>query len=210
MKVFIVPVTPFQQNCSVLICERTNRAAFVDPGGDVERLEQVLTEQGATLEKILQTHAHIDHAGATAAVADAHGVPIEGPHREDQFLIDQLPDQSERYGFPPSSTFEPARWLDQGDTVTVGEEVLSVHHCPGHTPGHVVFYDAPTGTLIAGDVIFQGSVGRTDFPRGSWPQLENSIRQQIYTLPAETRIHCGHGPTTTVGAEAASNPFVRA
>lgn len=208
MKVFIVPVTPFQQNCSVLICERTNCAAFVDPGGDVERLEQVLTEQGATLEKILQTHAHIDHAGATAAVADAHGVPIEGPHREDQFLIDQLPEQSERYGFPPSSTFEPARWLDQGDTVTVGEEVLSVHHCPGHTPGHVVFFHAGLNLAIVGDVLFQGSIGRTDFPRGDFQTLIDSITNRLWPLGNDVQFIPGHGPMSTFGAERGSNPFV--
>tara|TARA_B100000676_G_scaffold298149_1_gene340742 strand:- start:31 stop:681 length:651 start_codon:yes stop_codon:yes gene_type:complete len=208
MQVFIVPVTQFQQNCSVLICESTKQAAFVDPGGDIERLEQLLTEQGATLEKILQTHAHIDHAGETAAVAEAHGVPIEGPHREDQFLIDQLPEQSARFGFPPSRTFEPARWLDQGDTVTVGEETLSVHHCPGHTPGHVVFFHGGRNLAIVGDVLFQGSIGRTDLPRGNYQTLIESITTRLWPLGDDVDFIPGHGPMSTIGAERRGNPFV--
>lgn len=165
MKYKIVPVTPFQQNCSLLWCEETGRAAVVDPGGDVERIVRALEQSGTTLEKILVTHGHIDHAGAVAELSERFSLPIEGPQRDDQFWIDGMPEQSKMFGFPNVRSFTPDRWLEQGDTVHFGNVEMSVIHCPGHTPGHLVFFHEPSRLAIVGDVLFQGSVGRTDFPK---------------------------------------------
>jgi hydroxyacylglutathione hydrolase len=208
MKAAIVPVTPFEQNCTVIWCEKTKRAAVVDPGGDLERIEQVLKQEGLTLEKILLTHAHIDHAGATAELARRANVPIEGPHRGDQFWIDNLPEAGSRYGFKYAEIFTPNRWLEQGDTVTVGEESLQVFHCPGHTPGHVVFVHPEQRFALVGDVLFQGSIGRTDFPGGNHGDLIRSIRHNLFPLGDDIRFVPGHGPMSTFGAERAHNPFV--
>lgn len=208
MKAAIVPVTPFEQNCTVIWCETSKRAAVVDPGGDLERIERVLKQEGLTLEKILLTHAHIDHAGATAELARRHNVPIEGPHRGDQFWIDNLPEAGSRYGFKYAEVFTPSRWLEQGDTVTVGEESLNVFHCPGHTPGHVVFVHPTQRFALVGDVLFQGSIGRTDFPGGNHGDLIRSIRQNLFPLGDDIRFVPGHGPMSTFGAERAHNPFV--
>lgn len=208
MRAVIVPVTPFEQNCSVIWCEKTKRAAVVDPGGDLERIEQVLKQEGLTLEKILLTHAHIDHAGATAELARRTGVPIEGPHRGDRFWIDNLPEAGSRYGFKYAEAFTPNRWLEQGDSVTVGEETLQVYHCPGHTPGHVVFVHPTQRFALVGDVLFQGSIGRTDFPGGDYDDLIRSIRRNLFPLGDDIRFVPGHGPMSTFGAERAHNPFV--
>lgn len=208
MKAAIVPVTPFEQNCTVIWCEKTKRAAVVDPGGDLERIEQVLRQEGLQLEKILLTHAHIDHAGATAELARRADVPIEGPHRGDQFWIDNLPEAGSRYGFKYAEVFTPNRWLEQGDTVTVGEDSLQVFHCPGHTPGHVVFVHPTQRFALVGDVLFQGSIGRTDFPGGNHDDLIRSIRQTLFPLGDDIRFVPGHGPMSTFGAERAHNPFV--
>jgi len=208
MKVVVVPVTPFAQNCSVIWCEKTKRAAVVDPGGNLERIEQVLSEQGLVLEKILLTHAHIDHAGATAELARRKQVPIEGPHRGDQMWIDNLPEVGSRYGFEFAEIFTPDRWLDQGDVVTVGEEALQVRHCPGHTPGHVVFIHPTQRFALVGDVIFQGSIGRTDFPGGNHDDLIRAIRENLFPLGDDIQFVPGHGPISTFGAERAHNPFV--
>lgn len=208
MKVVVVPVTPFQQNCSVLWCEKTLRAAVVDPGGDLEQIERVLREEGLTLEKILLTHAHIDHAGATAELARRTKVPIEGPHRGDQFWIDNLPEAGSKYGFKHAEVFTPDRWLEQGDTVTVGAESLMVRHCPGHTPGHVVFVHPTQRFALVGDVIFQGSIGRTDFPQGNHADLIRSIRENLFPLGDDIQFVPGHGPMSTFGAERGHNPFV--
>lgn len=208
MKVFIVPVTTFAQNCSVIWCEQTMRAAVVDPGGDLERIEQVLAENGLALEKILLTHAHIDHAGATAELARRRQVPIEGPHRADQFWIDNLPEAGNRYGFRFAETFKPDRWLEQGDVVSVGNETLEVRHCPGHTPGHVVFVHHKQRFALVGDVLFQGSIGRTDFPRGNHDDLIRSIRENLFPLGNDIQFVPGHGPISSFGAERVHNPFV--
>ena len=208
MKVVIVPVTAFEQNCSVLWCEKTKRAAVVDPGGDLERIDEVLKSEGLTLEKILLTHAHIDHAGATAELARRKQVPIEGPHADDQFWIDGLPEAGARYGFQYAEIFTPTRWLKQGDTVMVGDESLHVRHCPGHTPGHVVFIHELQRFALVGDVLFQGSIGRTDFPRGNHADLIRSIRENLFPLGDDIQFVPGHGPLSTFGAERAHNPFV--
>lgn len=208
MKLEVVPVTAFQQNCSVLWCEKTRRAAIVDPGGDLERVLKVVESHGLTLEKILITHAHLDHAGATAELARRYSLPVEGPHLGDQFWIEQMPVQAKMFGFPPSEAFEPTRWLQQGDRVTIGELELEVRHCPGHTPGHVVFFHAPSRFAIVGDVLFAGSIGRTDFPRGNHADLIRSIRENLFPLGDDVTFLPGHGPTSTFGAERRSNPFV--
>ena len=208
MKLEVVPVTAFQQNCSVLWCEKTRRAAIVDPGGDLERVLKVIESNGLTLEKVLITHAHLDHAGATAELARRYSVPIEGPHSGDQFWIEQMPAQAKMSGFPPSEACVPTRWLQQGDHVTVGELEFEVRHCPGHTPGHVVFFHAPSRFAIVGNVLFAGSIGRTDFPRGNHADLIRSIRENLFPLGDDVTFLPGHGPTSTFGAERRSNPFV--
>ena len=208
LKACIIPVTAFAQNCSLIWCDETMKGAFVDPGGEAERLIAAAGENGVEVEKILVTHAHLDHAGAVADLAETLGVPVEGPHRDDLFLIESLPQQCEMYGFPPARSFQPDRWLDGGDEVTVGKLVLTVRHCPGHTPGHVVFYEKATGLAFVGDVLFRGSIGRTDFPRGNHEDLLNSIQSELWPLGNETVFVPGHGDTSTFGEERQSNPFV--
>jgi len=171
MKYQIIPVTPFEQNCSLLWCEKTQRAALVDPGGDVSRILRTVEAKGVTLEKILVTHGHVDHAGAVAELANRLSLPIEGPQREDRFWIDGMPQQSRMFGLASARAFTPDRWLEQDDEVTFGEVTLAVLHCPGHTPGHVVFFDQRSRLAIVGDVLFQGSIGRTDLPAGPYVKL---------------------------------------
>ena len=204
----IVPVTPFQQNCSILWCERTKKAAVVDPGGDLDRILATVAELGVTVEKILITHGHIDHAGGTAKLARELGVPIEGPQEEDRFWIEGMPQQSKMFGFPPVESFEPDRWLEDGDTVEIGNNQLQVLHTPGHTPGHVVFFDAGSRLAVVGDVLFAGSIGRTDFPRGDHATLVAAIRDKLWPLGDDVRFIPGHGPQSTFGAERANNPYV--
>lgn len=208
LKGAIVPVTPFQQNCTVLWCDKTRKAAVVDPGGELERIGAVLAREGLTLEKILVTHGHLDHCGAAADLAEQAGVPIEGPQTEDSFWIDRLPGESGKYGFPQLRAFTPDRWLEHGDTVTVGEETLEVLHCPGHTPGHVVFFSRANNLALVGDVLFQGSIGRTDFPRGDHAALISSIRDRLFPLGDDVTFVPGHGPVSTFGHERQTNPFV--
>ncbi len=205
----IIPVTPFQQNCSLLWCTDTHKAAIVDPGGDIERIEAAVADAGVDVEKILLTHGHIDHAGATAELARKLGVPIEGPQEEERFWIDQLEEQSRMFGVPQSvETFTPDRWLVDGDEVTVGKVRMQVLHCPGHTPGHVVFFDPESRLAVVGDVLFAGSIGRTDFPRGDHAALVGAIRNKLWPLGDDVRFIPGHGPMSTFGAERAGNPFV--
>ncbi|MCZ7561230.1 MAG: MBL fold metallo-hydrolase [Burkholderiaceae bacterium] len=208
MKLLIVPVTPFMQNCSVLVCERTGKAVAIDPGGDLERIESALRSESATLEKVFLTHGHIDHCGQAGQFAQRHRVPIEGPQREDRFWIEQLPSQGKMFGFPHLAAFEPDRWLEDGDTVAFGGQTLEVRHCPGHTPGHVIFFHAPSRLAIVGDVLFQGSIGRTDFPRGDHATLVASITDKLWPLGDDVAFVPGHGPMSTFGEERASNPFV--
>jgi len=208
MKFQIIPVTPYQQNCTLLWCESSNKAAVVDPGGDLHLIEQAVKDAGVELEKIIVTHGHLDHVGGVAEMAAKHGLPIEGPHEEDSFWIDMLEQQAQMMNFPATSAFTPNRWLVQNDTVQVGDQTLEVRHCPGHTPGHVILFHAATQLAIVGDVLFQGSIGRTDFPRGDYDTLVNSIRQQLWPLGDEVRFIPGHGPMSTFGQERQTNAFV--
>lgn len=204
----IIPVTPFQQNCTVFWCDDTMQAAVVDPGGDLEKITSFIDSQELTMSKVLLTHAHLDHAGATKALSEHYNVEIEGPHKEDQFWIDMFPMQAERFGFGHAEIFQPNRWLAQGDTVSFGNVTLNVYFCPGHTPGHVVFFDPKSKLAQVGDVLFRGSIGRTDFPRGDHGQLINSIRNILFPLGDDVRFIPGHGPMSTFGEERQSNPFV--
>ncbi|WP_207002051.1 MBL fold metallo-hydrolase [Trinickia mobilis] len=208
MKVSIIPVTPFQQNSSLLVCEATGRAAVVDPGGNLERIQDAVARQGVSVEKVLLTHGHIDHCAGAKTLAAHYGVPIEGPHRDERFWLDQLPQQSQRFGFPEAEAFEPDRWLEDGNTVQFGNETLDVYHCPGHTPGHVVFVSDVHRLALVGDVLFAGSIGRTDFPRGNHADLIASIRSKLWPLGDDMTFVPGHGPTSTFGAERRTNPYV--
>jgi hydroxyacylglutathione hydrolase len=204
----IIPVTAFQQNCSLIWDSETMRGAFVDAGGEVERLLERAQHHGVTIEKLFVTHGHLDHASGVAELAERLDVPIEGPHQGDDFWIEGLADAAARYGFPPARSFVPTRWLQHGDTVTLGSLSFDVLHCPGHTPGHVVFHHAPSQLAFVGDVLFAGSVGRSDFPRGNHDDLIASIRERLFPLGDEIRFVPGHGPLSTFGEERRSNPFV--
>ena len=207
MRAAIIPVTPLQQNCTLIWCTETMRGAFTDPGGDLHLLREALEKTGVTLEKILLTHGHLDHCGLAGEFAKELDVPLEGPHEEDRFWIAQLAEDGGKWGVP-AKTFEPDRWLHDGDQVTVGNLTLDVYHCPGHTPGHVVFHHAPSNFAIVGDVLFKGSVGRTDFPRGDFQQLADAITGKLWPLGDATTFVPGHGPTSTFGEERRTNPFV--
>jgi glyoxylase-like metal-dependent hydrolase (beta-lactamase superfamily II) len=208
MRYTIIPVTPFEQNCTIFWCEKTRQAAIIDPGGDVDRILEVLAAEQLTPAKILVTHGHIDHAGGVGAMAARTGVPIEGPHEEDRFWIDGMLQQSKMFGFPNVTSFVPDRWLKAGDKVHFGEVELDVLHCPGHTPGHVVFFTREGHLAIVGDVLFAGSIGRTDFPRGNHQQLIDSITQKLWPLGNDVTFIPGHGPTSTFGRERQVNGFV--
>ena len=203
-----VPVTDFAQNCSIVWCDETRKAAIIDPGGDLPRLLAEVDRLGLSLEQIWVTHAHIDHAGAVARLAAQQGLPIIGPHPGDQFWIDGLPVQGRSYGFPDAQSFVPTRWLQDGDTVTIGHCTLNVRHCPGHTPGHVVFHSPQAQRAFVGDVLFAGSIGRTDFPQGNHEDLISSIRERLWPMGNDTVFIPGHGPESTFGRERRSNPYV--
>lgn len=204
-----IPVTPFQQNCSLVWCDQTLDAAVIDPGGDLPRVLAEVQRLGLHLMQIWLTHAHIDHAGGTAELAQQLDLPIIGPHQGDQFWIDGLPMQSVQFGFPPAGHFTPTRWLQDGDAVQVGQSTVQVRHCPGHTPGHVVFYSPEAQRAFVGDVLFAGSIGRTDFPQGDHDQLIDSITQRLWPMGNDTVFIPGHGPESTFGRERQSNPYVR-
>lgn len=207
LRAAIIPVTPLQQNCSLIWCTRTIRGAFVDPGGDLPRLKAAAAQAGVTIEKILITHGHIDHCGSAGILAEELGVPIEGPHEEDLFWIARLHEDGQQYGVP-GRPFTPDRWLEDGDAVTVGELTFAVRHCPGHTPGHVVFHNADSNLALVGDVLFRGSVGRWDFPRGDQQQLLRSIVDKLWPMGDATAFVPGHGPMSTFGHERQTNPYV--
>jgi glyoxylase-like metal-dependent hydrolase (beta-lactamase superfamily II) len=205
----VVPVTPFQQNCSVIWDEATMAGAVVDPGGDLDRVMTEVERNGVRLERILLTHGHLDHAGATAELAAALKLPVEGPHSDDRFWIEGMPQQAAMFRFPVAQPFTPDRWLDQGDRVSLGSLTLDVLHCPGHTPGHVVFFHAASKLALVGDVLFRGSVGRTDFPRGDHATLIRSIRERLLPLGDDVTFIPGHGQLSTFGHERRFNPFLR-
>lgn len=207
LRAAIVPVTPLQQNSTLIWCTQTMRGAFTDPGGDLDRLKAAAQQHGVTIEKLLITHGHIDHCGQAGMLAKELGVPIEGPHEADRFWISRLEDDGRSYGID-GRIFEPDRWLADGDTVTVGNLTLDVYHCPGHTPGHVVFHHAPSKLAIVGDVIFQGSIGRTDFPMGNHQDLLDAITGKLWPLGGDTVFVPGHGQPSTFAQERKTNPFV--
>lgn len=204
----LIPVTHYQQNCSLIWCGASGKGAVVDPGGDLPILLRHIEEQQIVVEQVLLTHGHMDHAGAARSLADRLRIPIVGPHREEAFWLDILPQQAQMMGFPSVPPLTPDRWLDEGETVTVGEQTLEVFHCPGHTPGHIVFFHRASDTAWVGDVLFAGSIGRTDFPRGDLDTLVQSIRGKLWSLGDQVRFIPGHGPMSTIGNERRSNPFV--
>lgn len=203
----VVPVTPFAQNCSVIWCTESKLAAVVDPGGELDKILAVIQREQLELDKILITHAHLDHAGGTAELARTTGVPIIGPHPDDQFWIDLLPQQCQQFGFEGES-FSPDQWLGHDDSVQLGKLSFHVAHCPGHTPGHVVFIEQEERFALVGDVLFQGSIGRSDFPRGDQQQLISSIHERLLPLGDDIRFVPGHGPMSTFGHERQTNPFL--
>jgi len=207
LKAAILPVTPFQQNCTLLWDPTTMIGAVIDPGGDLDHIEKAISEVGMKVEKILLTHGHIDHAAGAADLKERLGVPIEGPHEDDRPLLDALEAQGQAYGLQ-ARPVTPDRWLDEGDTVTVGRHSFDVLHCPGHSPGSVVLVNREQRFAIVGDVIFQGSIGRTDFPYGDHAALINAIRTKLLPLGDEFAFICGHGPTSTIGQERRTNPFI--
>ena len=204
----VAPVTPLQQNCTIVWCAKTKKAAVIDPGGEVPRLLAGLKQYDLELEKIWVTHGHLDHAGGAAALQEATGAPIEGPHPDDSFWIQEITASGARWGMPDARSFVPDRWLADGDRVQLGETEFEVYHCPGHTPGHVIFFHREARFAQVGDVLFQGSIGRTDFPRGSYPDLIASITGKLWPLGDDVRFVPGHGPMSTFGQERRTNPFV--
>ncbi|MBL4606629.1 MAG: MBL fold metallo-hydrolase [Pseudomonadales bacterium] len=209
MKVAVIPVTTFQQNCSLVWCPETKKGALIDPGGDLDKLQKAVEDKGVTIEKVLLTHAHIDHAGAAADASSLFNVPIIGPHKGEVMLIDMMDMQSQMSGIP-GKKFTPDQWLKEGDTVSVGNLLFEVLFCPGHTPGHLVFYARKNNIAFVGDVLFKGSIGRTDLPGGDTKTLLNSIKTKLFPLSDNTVIVSGHGPNTTIGQEKQHNPFIKA
>ena len=205
----IIPVTKFQQNATVFWCDETMEGTIIDPGGESDRLYEFCKQNGITLTKLLLTHAHVDHAGGAQELADMLNIKIEGPHKDDQFWIDIFPQQIQQFGFPTARKFKTSRWLEQGDIVKVGNEKLNVYFCPGHTPGHIVFYHEKSKLAQVGDVLFKGSIGRTDFPKGDQTTLIKSIKENLLPLGDEVKFIPGHGPMSNFGEERKNNPYVR-
>ena len=208
MSYAIIPVTRFAQNCSLLVCDQTRQAVVIDPGGDIDLILAEVQKAGATVEKILLTHGHLDHASAAGMLAQRIGVKIEGPHEGDLFLLQALPAQCLEYGFPSIEAFTPHRWLHHGDVVSFGAQSIDVVHCPGHTPGHLAYFHRPSKLVAVGDILFRGSIGATNSPYGDRRQLIASIRERLFTLGDDVRFIPGHGKTSTIGFEREINPFV--
>lgn len=204
----IVPVTPFQQNCSIIWCDETHQAAIIDPGGDIQQLQKEVAALGVNVTQLLLTHGHLDHVGGAELLSQILKVPMIGPQKDDEFWLQGLPRQSEMFGLPMTEAFTPTQWLNDGDVVTVGNQTLQVSHTPGHTPGHVIFYNADAKVAFVGDVLFNGGIGRTDFPQGDHPTLINSIKTKLWPLGNEVTFVPGHGLLSTIGHERATNPFV--
>ena len=217
LRAAVIPVTPFQQNCAILWDEADRRGLVVDPGGEADRVLQAVDQLGVAVERILLTHGHLDHAGGAAELqaslrartGDSASVPVEGPDRRDAFLLEGIEAQARAYGLEGMRGVAPDRWLAEGETVRLGAHVFEVLHCPGHTPGHVVFVNRAASFAILGDVLFQGSIGRTDFPYGDQAALIRSIREKVLPLGDDVAFLCGHGPGSTIGAERRGNPFLR-
>ena len=208
LKAAIIPVTPFEQNCSLIWDDESKRAAVVDPGGDIERIEDAIKELGLKVEQICLTHGHIDHAGGAAALKEKLGVDVIGPHEEDRFLLEGLAEQGRMYGLTGARDVTPDRWLKEGDQLDVGGILFDVLHCPGHTPGHIVLVQKDAKIAIVGDVLFRGSIGRTDFPRGDHATLIRSIKEKLFKLGDDFAFISGHGPASTIGHERETNPFL--
>ena len=208
MRFEIIPVTPYQQNCSLIWCEATLSAALIDPGGDTDQLLAAVKRQGVKLEKLLLTHGHLDHVGGALDLAHALNLPIYGPQEEDAFLLDTLAEQASMFDFPPARAFAPDHWLHEADVIELGNLRLQVIHCPGHTPGHIVLFEPVSRHAFVGDVLFRNSIGRTDFPRGNHAALVASIRNKLFTLGDDIEFVPGHGPMSTFGYEQRHNPYV--
>jgi glyoxylase-like metal-dependent hydrolase (beta-lactamase superfamily II) len=204
----IVPVTLFEQNCTILWCEARKKAVVIDPGGDVPRIQEAIEKTGVTVEKIWLTHGHIDHVGGAAELRDALKVPIEGPHVADKFLLDNVVSSGARFGMTGVRDFAPDRWLDEGEKVSIGELSFDILHCPGHSPGSVVYFNAQLRFAHVGDVLFNGSVGRTDLPGGDHATLIRSIKDKLLPLGDDVGFICGHGAGSSIGQERMTNPFL--
>ena len=209
MNYHIIPVTAFAQNCSLIWWEETQQAALVDPGGDAARIKQEVAGKPVTVTQILLTHGHLDHVAAAAELAQHYNVPVIGPQKEDEFWLQGLPDQSRMFGLEECQPLTPDRWLEEGDSVALGNITLEVLHCPGHTPGHIVFFDRASRLLVSGDVVFKGGVGRSDFPRGDHGQLIDAIKRKLLPLGDDVTFIPGHGPMSTLGYERLHNPFLQ-
>ena len=208
MEIRIIPVTPLQQNTSLIWNTETKEGVFIDPGGETARLMAAAEQFGVKIAKIWLTHGHLDHAGAAAEIREITGAPIEGPHEEDQWLLDDIEAQGVKYGIADGRNVTPDRYLKEGDTLTLGDMQFGVTHCPGHTPGHVVIYNLEGKLAFVGDVLFRGSIGRTDFPKGNHQQLLDAIVSNLWPLGDDMRFVPGHGPMSTFGQERKDNPFV--
>ncbi|MFA0325765.1 MBL fold metallo-hydrolase [Vibrio splendidus] len=208
LKYQVVPVTSFSQNCSIVWCDETMEGIVVDPGGDVQQLAAIIEELGVKVVNLVLTHGHLDHVGGTVPLAEILNVNIVGPHKADNFWLQGLENQSQMFGFPLCKAFEPNTWLEEGDKVTFGNQVIDVIHTPGHTPGHVVLFSEQARMAFVGDVLFNGAIGRTDFPQGDFNTLITSIKTKLWPLGSDVTFVPGHGPESTFGRERASNPFV--
>jgi glyoxylase-like metal-dependent hydrolase (beta-lactamase superfamily II) len=207
LKTLIQPVTPFQQNASIVFCSETKKCAIVDPGGDIELLLNIAKDNNLIPDKVLLTHGHIDHAGGATELSEILNIKIYGPHKADKFLLDELQKQGEMFGLP-SKNCNPDSWLEEGDIIEIGNEILEIYFCPGHTPGHIIFFNKENKLALVGDVLFNGSIGRTDLPGGNFEELINSVKNKLWPLGKDVDFIPGHGPVSTFEAERKSNPFV--